>query len=207
MKNAWMVRAYPNNEDKMQVFLDQEIIAVGWAELTDLTGKTLEQLGSALQEAYGFRGVKLGNDKATLQILVNRMEIGDWVLTPYGDDIHLGQVESDYFYEAADEVAGYPHQRRVKWLNCVSRDDLSQELRNSLKARNTAANLSQHAEEIAALAQGQEPAKAAAPKKETLSLTYPLRPDFSISLEIPKDMTKEESERLSTFIRTLYFTE
>lgn len=206
MKNAWMVRPYPS-EDRMQEFLDQEIIAIGWAELGDMTGKTAEELDSELRAAYGWSGPKLGFPKAAFKILVNQMEIGDWILTPYGEDIHLAQVESGYLYQAADEAAGYPHQRRVKWLNCVSRDDLSEDLRNSLKARNTAANLTKHAEEIAALAQNQKPAKAAAPKQETLALTYPLRPDFSISLEIPKDMTKEESERLSTFIRTLYFTE
>lgn len=40
---------------------------------------------------------------------------------------------------------------------------------------------------------------------EPIKISYPLRPDFNISFEIPADMTKEEAERLNTFISTLHF--
>ena len=206
MKNAWMLRPFPNEKDAMQEFLDQNLLAVGWSELEDLTGKGREQMEKELVKVYQLSGQSLGRAKATLDIVVNQMKIGDLILTPYGEDIHLGQVESVYEYVPADKDKGYPHQRKIHWCSRVSRSDLSEELRGSLRARSTAANLSKHKVEIQALAEGR-PVPQTAKKQDTIPLTYPLRPDFMIRMEIPKDMSREESERLGTYIKTLYFTE
>ncbi len=206
MKNAWMLRPFPNEKDAMQEFLNQNLLAVGWPELEDLTGKGWEQMEKELVKAYQLSGQSLGRAKATLDIIVNQMKIGDWILTPYGEDIHLGQVESDYQYVPEDKDKGYPHQRKIHWRNRVLRSDLSEKLRSSLRARSTAANLSKYTVEIQALAEGR-PAPQTVKKQDTIPLIYPLRPDFMIRMEIPKDMSREESERLGTYIRTLYFKE
>ena len=76
------------------------------------------------------------------------------------------------------------------------------DLRSSLKVHRTTANLSHHADEIEALCKGE---KLAAP--DVVDVTYPLRPDFEVSFKIPKDISRDEAQRLSTYFASLYFTE
>lgn len=40
-----------------------------------------------------------------------------------------------------------------------------------------------------------------------LMISYPLRKDFVASVEIPRNMTKEEAERLAKFVQTLAIQE
>ena len=40
-----------------------------------------------------------------------------------------------------------------------------------------------------------------------VAAAYPLRPDFLIELSLPKNLTKDESERLAAFVGSIYFTE
>ncbi|MDR1664758.1 MAG: hypothetical protein LBR83_07555 [Clostridiales bacterium] len=50
-------------------------------------------------------------------------------------------------------------------------------------------------------------AKEPAPVKtpDLKSFSYPIRFDQDVILQMPRDMTKDEAERLSKFVRTLYF--
>lgn len=205
-KNAWLVRPYPNNMSRIEEFQAQNIIAIGWPGIGDLNGKTKQDIREILsREPYDYTGLALGNACACVDIFVNQMHAGDFVLTPDGDNIHLGVIESDYFFNPEfDELeVGYSHQREVKWCNKLSRDALSKNLRSSLKVHRTTANLSAHCAEIEALCLGKSVPVSVV--ETSVKISYPLRPDFSINFEVPSDMTKEEAERLNTFISTLYF--
>lgn len=209
MKNAWLVRPYPHGISRIAEFRKEEIIAVGWPGIGDLTGKTREQIKQTLENPpYKLSGLKLGNAYATIDLFVNRMHPGEIVLVPDGQDIFFAEICSDYFMnpKVDNQQDGYPHQRKVQWLHNVARYELSKELRTSLKVHRTVADLSRHYEEITALAHGMD-YQAETASVETISVSYPLRKNFVINFDIPADMTKDEAKRLAQHLETLYYTE
>ena len=206
MNSAWLVRPLPDGNNRVHEFLENGIIAIGWPSIGDLAGKTRGELKHILsQPPYRLAGLELGNAHATIDIFVNQMNVGDWILMPNGEDIHFGEVKSGYRFSEDTVKEGYPHLRSAKWLCSASRKDLSMALRSSLKVHRTTANLTHHIEEIQAFCNGGTLAEAIAARKETVAVTYPLRPDFNVSFKIPKDITSEEAKRLSRYLSTLYF--
>lgn len=204
--NTWLIRPIPNGTNRINEFRTQNIIAIGWPNIGDLTGKSREELKVLLAGApYNFSGLKLGNAYATIDIFVNQIKIGDIVLVANGDDIYFATVTSDYQFDSSVDPEGYSHQRKVKWLSNTSRNTLSKELRSSLKVHRAAANLSHHIDEIVALASGHK--VPALQSVQTLDVSYPIRPNFTVSFKIPSDLSKTEADRLSTYFRSLYFTE
>ena len=206
MKQAWLLRPHPDNVKRLEEFRRDEITAIGWAELGDLSGLTREALKAKLQAGpFLLSGTRLGNSYATVDIFVNRMQKGDLLLVPDGDDIFFARVESGYFFEPGRRGDGYPHQRHVTWLRHTASSALSMELRMSLKSQRTAADLTKHLPEIEALARGEEnPAREA---HKTIAVSYPLRRDFSVRFEVPENLTKAEAKRLASFFEGLYFEE
>lgn len=203
---AWLVRPYPSNINRINEFQTENIVAIGWPGIGDLTGKTRQDLKEILSKPpYSYTALALGNAYATVDIFVNQINKGDLVLTPDGDNIYLGVITSNYEFnpEVDDIDTGYSHQRTVEWHTKITRGDLSKALRSSLKVHRTAADLSHHYDEIKALCFNMPMPEAVT--TEPIKISYPLRPDFNISFEIPADMTKGEAERLNTFISTLHF--
>jgi len=191
----------------MKEFLNDGLIACGWPRTGDLNGKTRENLKAILgKPPYSYGSLELGQSYGSLDILVNQMEIGDLVLVPDGSEINIGEITSDYRYDAslANDTDGYPHQRDVEWLKKLLRTDLSGVLRSSLRAQQTATNLTKHFDEINALAYGTKPPISLA-ADNFVSTEYPLRPDVLVKISVPKDITKVEAERLGDFIKTLYY--
>lgn len=207
MYNAWIVRPYPHGKSRITEFRKGNIVAVGWPGIGDLTGKSREDIKQILSgKPYKLSGLALGNAYATIDIFVNRMNPGDLVLVPDGTDIFFAEICSDYYMDAKfdSQQMGYSHQRKVKWLQSVARNDLSKSLRSSLKVHRTTADISKHYNEIAALSHGMD-FEVQTTEVETLKISYPLRKDFIVTFEIPADITKDESKRLAQHLETLYY--
>ncbi len=208
-KRAWLVRPRPHGKMRLEEFKNNNIIAVGWPCIGNLTGKSREDLKEILSmKPYQLSGLALGNTYATIDIFVNQMQKGDFVLVANGDDIYFAEIISNYYLDKTvdNDEDGYPHQRQVHWLTDTSRNQLSKSLRDSLKVHRTTANLSRHIEEIDALAHG----KTYEPKAHnngTIEVSYPLRPNHTIVFSIPDNITKNEARRLSEYFATLYFTD
>lgn len=207
-KQAWLVRPYPDGETKrLEEFKAQNFVAVGWPHIGNLAGKAREDLKEILAgEPYHYSGLVLGNAYATIDILVNRMEKGDYLLIPDGDDIYFAIVDSDYVFDkdVDNDIDGYPHQRKVKgFTSSHLRSELSKALRSSLKVHRTTADLSKHYDEIKALAEG-ETYRAHA---EEVEVSYKLRPGYTVSFTVPSNITKTEAKRLSMYLESLYFEE
>lgn len=206
MNNAWLLRPYPNNLPQLNLFKQQNFIAIGWPCIGDLSGKSKEELKKIMSlPPYSYTSLKLGNAYAIIDIFVNQMNIGDYVLIPDGEDIYFAVIESKYYFDSDfdDSQIGCSHQRKIQWKNHIYRNELPIELRNALRNRRTVGNLSPFYSIIAALANG-EPIQD---KKQSpfVDVSYPLRPDLSLSFQIPRDITNTEATRLADFIRTLYF--
>jgi len=85
------------------------------------------------------------------------INLGDIVLCPDGQgDYLVGEVVSDYYYEAGGVL---PHRRSVRWYNKnISRNEMSEALRNSTGSIGTVSNISKYGEEIEQLIEGGQPA-------------------------------------------------
>jgi len=66
--------------------------------------------------------------------------------------------------------------------------------------------LGKHYDEINALSHGED-FQDEMSTTEVLAVTYPLRSNFSVSFDIPVDITKTEAKRLSIYLESLYFAE
>ena len=205
---AWLVRPYPDGETKrLDEFKRKNFVAIGWPGIGDLAGKSREDIKDLLSRApYNYSGLVLGNAYATIDILVNRMKIGDYLLIPDGDDIYFAVVDSDYIFDESvdNDIAGYPHQRKVRNFTASRlRSDLSKSLRSSLKVHRTTADLSKHYDEIKTLAEG----GVFNATIEDVVVSYKLRPNYNVTFSVPSDITKTEAKRLSMYLESLYFEE
>lgn len=199
-KQAWLLRPYPNEIKHLDEFKANHFVAIGWPNTGNLSGKSREDIKSLLSgEPYNYNGLTLGNAYATVDIFVNRMKEGDYLLIPDGDDIYFAVVDSGYLF---DPSVDYPHQRQVKNFTASHlRSELSKQLRSSLKVHRTTADLSKHYDEIKAIAEGRPFDSCAA----DVAVSYPLRPNYVVNFTIPQNITKTEAKRLSMYLESLFF--
>lgn len=210
MSKAWLVRPIPHGINRMEEFKSNNIVAVGWPLIGDLTGKSREEIKSILQgPPYNYSSLKLGNSYATIDILVNQMSIDDLALIPNGDDIYFVKINSNYHYDLSKDTndEGYPHQRKVSFLaGPINRSQLPEALRKSLKVHRTTADLSKHYDVIKSLSEGNTIINAPLTNiNEFTDVEYPIRPGVFVKLSIPNDLNQNEASRLSEFVKTLYF--
>ena len=207
MVNVWLLRANAGkklNKDILNKLKTDKVIAIGWGETGDLTGLSKIEIKKEIGAAYKDQdvvGTALGNAQSLVNIFVNEMEIGDFVIVPNGEEIHLATITGPYFYNDSPDVEFYPHMRQVKWEQIVRRSDVSEKLRRSLRVMRTAANLTKHYDEVSCLISGEK----CDIKPRDIDVSYPLRSDFIIKFTVPADMTENEAKRFSTYISTLYF--
>lgn len=210
MSKAWLMRPFPHEKNRINEFKSNNIVAVGWPLIGDLTGKSREDIKSILQgPPYNYTSLQLGNAYATVDILVNQMSIGDLALIPNGDDIYFAEINSDYKYDQSKDSndEGYPHQRKVSFLSGpISRSQLPEALRKSLKVHRATADLSKHYDSIRSLSEGNSVVTSAPTNQsEFIDVEYPLRPGVIVKLSIPNDINQNEALRLSDFVKTLFF--
>lgn len=75
------------------------------------------------------------------------MKIGDLVISPKGDGTYaVGVVTSNYQYDSQSKL---PHQRKIDWFNkSISKEEISQQLRNSMGSIGTVINITGYTDEI-----------------------------------------------------------
>jgi restriction system protein len=132
-KKGWMIRAGEGG----RLFEDFEkgYIAIGWQELGDIAAlTTLEQFWNAYPKAFPLaKKGQLPNQISMIYKFRTVVNAGELVVTydPESRNYLVGEVTGDYEYQP-DLVGDYPHVRKVNWFGKVSRDQLSQKVRNSL---------------------------------------------------------------------------
>ncbi len=116
--------------DADPLFLQHNVVAVGWAEIGDLRKlkPDRETFKSAVAAAYpGKKPGAIPNNAGQLFRFVHEMKSGDLVVYPSKRDrhVHIARVEGEYRYDPSLSPA-YPHQRPVKWLLDLPRTNFSQ---------------------------------------------------------------------------------
>ena len=214
MANAFLLRANPDeNRRLVDKWKEMGVIAIGWAGTGDLTGMDQQAIRQAINRNYTYNMSELSKSLFACDMLVNRMQVGDYVLVPDPDElkkIYVFQLEGDYYYDP--NFAGWPHQRKARYLAVLNRYKLSDELQAKCRSRRAAVTLTGFAEEIARFVQGEPvPASAVtvhrAPGLQMITSRFRLRLNVEAVVTVPADMTPAEAERLAGYVRLLCLEE
>lgn len=123
MTQVWQVNRKPHYIDRTREFLNNDIIAIGWARTGDLTGiQSKAELANKIVAAYpdgnySSKQVLSGEVGQVYRFLVEMQE-GDYViLVNEKGGVHIGKIHNYFFDQnAAADDKGYAHQRKVTWL-------------------------------------------------------------------------------------------
>lgn len=127
--NLWGIHGGKTG-DADSLFLKKNYVGLGWLKIGDLSKIAPDREAFKVAVASAYPDAKPGaipNNAGQLYRFVHEMKVGDLIAYPSKRDrqIHLGQVEGNYKYDASIEP-GYPHIREVKWLREVPRTHFSQ---------------------------------------------------------------------------------
>ncbi len=115
---VWLVRAGRRGEQE-QIALDNNIIAVGWNDLPDLSGiKSREALAKLYREVCPDASAnKVANHVGQVWAFLRRIKVGDLAVLPLHiqSAIAIGRVIGDYQYRT-DLGSDVLHIRTVEWL-------------------------------------------------------------------------------------------
>lgn len=123
-KRVWGIHTKDDN-----LFLQKDVIAIGWKEIGDLSKIKAER--DAFKEKYAqvYPEAKKGsiaNGAGMLYRFACEVQIGDYVVFPSKIDrrINIGIVEGNYEYNP--DAVEYVQQHKVKWLKHLPRTAFSQ---------------------------------------------------------------------------------
>lgn len=111
------------------LFLSQNIIAIGWSEMGDLSQlpPSRDEFKERFLKTYpnGKKGA-VATSAGMLFRFVHEVQIGDYMVFPSKSDrkINLGVIEGPYYHD--DQAAIYPNRRKVRWLKSLPRTTFSQ---------------------------------------------------------------------------------
>lgn len=144
---------------------DGNYIGAGWLSDIDLTNKLPDNwrefnkkyIPIYLEQHNDKTKVSAGLACGMLYTIVKGILVGDIVLCPDGQgNYFVGEVIGDYEYHKGGTL---PHRRSVRWYTkSISREEMSEALRNSTGSIGTVSNISGYAEEIEKLISGGRPA-------------------------------------------------
>ena len=140
-------------------------IGAGWLGDIDLTNKfpqNWREFNKKYIPLYQEKNpdktkVSAGLACAMLWTISKGIQLGDVVLCPNGQgSYYIGEVTGDYEYHKGQNL---PHQRAVRWYTqTVTREGMSEPLRNSSGAIGTVSNITQYAQEIEGFVSDTRPA-------------------------------------------------
>lgn len=141
--------------------LSNGYVGVGWFADTSLVDKTTNSYSTLRDFNNRWRPVYLSQHPDKSKVTAGLacgctytvcfdMAKGDFVLSPKGDGTYLvGIVSGEYEFVPNTEL---PHRRKIDWSNkLISKEDISQQLKNSMGSIGTVINISGYAEEIQSL--------------------------------------------------------
>lgn len=208
---AWILRGKPNEKDRETEFFENKFFATGWGGTGDISGLSRKKIYEALEsnsEYKNYNDNKKGMTAAILNYIANEIDVDDLVLMPNDKKIYVGKVSEAYSFNKDEDKETYPHTIKVTWKKVILRDDLPIELRNSLRAWQTIANIDKHYNIVKKIFENDninESELNLIEDTKYLCGIYHLREDLDIPYKVPKDMTEKEAKRFGDFIKSLVF--
>jgi predicted Mrr-cat superfamily restriction endonuclease len=134
----FQMKSRPHDHDRLQQWLKEGFVNIGWPNLGDLTSVTKEELKERLSGApYNYSGQVLANQLGTVSAFVHTMQAGDIVLVMENDGwVRIGRVGKYRYVSQYDtDKEGMCHQRPMEWLEVLPKDELNEEVRELLRNR------------------------------------------------------------------------
>lgn len=214
-RKYFLLRPKPGGSDRLEEFREKKFCAIGWSDIGDLKkikkieNNYIEPCKIAVEKAYPkWQSWQIASAATALDTFVNLMEHDDILVIPDYDKIHFAKITGDYYFEEEHQKEDYANQRKIEFLKMVKRESLPERLKNALKVRYIIANFKDYKEEIETILNREEEiGEENTVKLEYEIVTYPVRPGIYAKVQIPKDMSKKEAERLADSVRTLYFND
>lgn len=211
MAKTYLLRPMPHMIDRYDLFLSQSLTALGWPEYGDVTGKTKTQIKELffqkMPQIWQNKGkgtpskFQMAAAAAQVNMFVNIIDIGDYILCPHDDEVAIGKISSDFMYVASLDIdspqGGYQYQRKVDWLKTVQRNELPDSVKAYLRNPRTVGNINVDESLIANLITGSNGNNGAS----VTSVPIALRKDLTINIEIPDDLTEREAELICQTIK------
>ncbi len=156
MTNFWLVRLGKANAYAADAY-GSNYVGVGWfpdIDLADMLTDDFRSFNDVMIPEYQKRepektkvaaGLACGN----LWVVAKGMRRGDMVVMPLGNgEFAVGEVKGGYSYHLETSV---PHRRPVQWQGTITKEAMSDGLRNSAGSIMTAFSLSKHSAELQSL--------------------------------------------------------
>ncbi|MBK5200932.1 MAG: hypothetical protein JJE21_05290 [Spirochaetaceae bacterium] len=206
MWNTFLVRSKIGDNNCLNEFLSKNEIGVGYNSIGDLKNISKPYLIEQLKKDIDAEdGRKINTTLSFLWIFSKEMEIGDYVIIPDGDKLHVGRITSNYKYEKKkdSELGQYCHKRSIKWLEeKINRHNLSNDFRQALQNRRSIGRLSQFTDELQVRLKNVNIKISSQP---TLSLIIDLNDEHRIKIKgLPNKLTDDELKLIFAEIRKLY---
>jgi predicted Mrr-cat superfamily restriction endonuclease len=132
--NIFQIRSKPHGIERLDVFIEENMVTIGWPGIGDLTGATKDEIRERLAKVYGYEDQSLATNLGSVNAFVNTMQAGDIVLMAEGDYVHIGIV-GDYEYDESLENEGMCHKRSTVWKSTVRKSDLNEQIQSLLRNR------------------------------------------------------------------------
>lgn len=161
-RNYYMVRAMDSSEKSLGVFVQNEVIAVGWSQVDFSSfANDYDKLRGRVEEEYYSQKESrptpsaLGRKLAQIQRFA-QIKHGDYVIVPYHSSIILATATDEKIYSQQDIADDLANQIRVKYvrtksgeLRKVPRSELLEGLQRRLRMPgSTVLDLSKFSEEL-----------------------------------------------------------
>ncbi|MFF5401177.1 hypothetical protein ACFY5J_28725 [Peribacillus butanolivorans] len=127
----FMLRSKPNKTERIEVFIKDKVVNIGWQATGELTNATKEDIREALK-ALGYEGQSLLTNLGMINAFVRTIEEGDIVLIRQGNLVHIGKL-GPYKWEDKYKDMNMSHSRSVEWLTQVSFKELNASIQTLLK--------------------------------------------------------------------------
>lgn len=152
-------------------------VCIGWSSLGNLeTISDKDGLSKLYDEHFEKNNRGRGQDIGQIWRFLNDVQVGDYIIFAESSVFHIGQVESDYYYDDSDnpnQSADYTNNRKVRWIKKnISRSVLSANLHNSLKTAMSIWALNDYKSAVADLISGKYQKGDSAEVTEYMDLTY-----------------------------------
>jgi len=127
----FMLRSKPHKIERIDVFLRNDVVAIGWTATKSLKGATKEDIREVLI-SLGYKGQSLLTNLGMVNAFVRTMQEGDLVLIRQGNLVHIGKV-GEYEWEDKYKDMFMAHTRSVEWIAQVPFKELNASIQTLLK--------------------------------------------------------------------------
>lgn len=156
MKNAFVLRIKPSGVDRVPDALQTNEVMIGWSKAEGLLDPSLDwkQFRQIIHDAYHPTEQsynRSGGAAGHMWRFVRDMDLGDWVVVPYGNEFFVAEIEGPPRYDAERKGEDTAYRRRVSWLNAgksIPRRYARAALQSRMKTQGTCAVATDLVEEI-----------------------------------------------------------